>query len=72
MDDDKILQKVKSVCLSYLDNKLMNDECDNTAYRRIDGQCNNVHNIEWGASYAPFQRILAPDYADGMFLLLNY
>ncbi|VDK26422.1 unnamed protein product [Anisakis simplex] len=35
------------------------------AYRRVDGYCNNVRTGWWGSTYAPMQRLLEPDYADG-------
>ena len=34
-------------------------------FRAIDGECNNVVHTSWGASSTPFNRIVAPHYADG-------
>lgn len=45
--------------------KFTDNLCPNSPYRQIDGRCNNVRSLEWGANYAPFQRFLLPDYADG-------
>ncbi|KAL3068508.1 hypothetical protein niasHT_030799 [Heterodera trifolii] len=41
--------------------------CDSAlSYRRIDGRCNNVRELQWGAQFAPFSRFLPPDYGDGV------
>lgn len=36
-------------------------------YRRIDGSCNNFFHSIWGAALTPYARLLAPNYADGIF-----
>ena len=42
-------------------------ECDpNYNYRRIDGKCNNLVNTNWGASFHCQNRLLPPDYRDGV------
>lgn len=33
-------------------------------YRSINGSCNNLQHIYWGASFQPFDRILPPAYED--------
>ena len=34
-------------------------------YRRIDGTCNNLVEVEWGAAAKPYRRLLPQDYPDG-------
>ncbi|XP_022248251.1 peroxidase-like isoform X2 [Limulus polyphemus] len=33
-------------------------------YREIDGRCNNLLNLEWGAAFTCMNRLKYPDYAD--------
>ena len=42
-------------------------ECPPGKYRTYSGHCNNVNKPFWGAIYEPLQRILRPDYSDGLF-----
>ncbi|EDW67928.2 peroxidase [Drosophila virilis] len=41
-------------------------ECRPGKYRRFDGLCNNIEHPTWGATNAPFQRLIGPLYADGI------
>ncbi|CAH0399124.1 unnamed protein product [Chilo suppressalis] len=41
-------------------------ECRAGKYRRLDGLCNNLQRPTWGATNAPFQRLLGPLFADGI------
>jgi len=38
----------------------------NAKYRTIDGSCNNPENSSWGRSNTALQRLLPPDYEDGL------
>ncbi|CAH2234436.1 jg6113 [Pararge aegeria aegeria] len=38
-------------------------------YRSIDGACNNPQHPAWGRRGAPFTRITAPRYADGIYAM---
>ena len=37
-------------------------------YRSIDGSCNNLEHLQWGQANTAFQRLLPPDYEDGMII----
>ncbi|CAB3250571.1 unnamed protein product [Arctia plantaginis] len=41
-------------------------ECRAGKYRRLDGLCNNLQHPTWGATMAPFQRLLGPLFSDGI------
>ncbi|XP_026330250.1 peroxidasin homolog isoform X2 [Hyposmocoma kahamanoa] len=41
-------------------------ECRAGKYRRLDGLCNNLQKPTWGATNAPFQRLIGPLFADGI------
>lgn len=46
---------------------LQKPECDpNYPYRTIDGSCNNLRNPSWGQSMTQFNRLLPPEYSDGI------
>lgn len=55
-------------------NTVINSTCSvpptcnpSSLYRSADGSCNNLANTNWGQSNTGLQRILEPDYADGIF-----
>jgi hypothetical protein len=44
-------------------------DCDrqkNSAYRTVDGTCNNLENPWWGAAFTPQPRYLPSAYDDSM------
>lgn len=42
-------------------------DCDSEAkYRSIDGSCNNIENPTWGSAMTAYNRILFPQYFDGI------
>ncbi|KAI8421164.1 hypothetical protein MSG28_008240 [Choristoneura fumiferana] len=43
--------------------------CSSSKYRSIDGTCNNLARPGWGRKGAPFTRIAAPRYADGIYAM---
>ncbi|KAJ0177643.1 hypothetical protein K1T71_006516 [Dendrolimus kikuchii] len=43
--------------------------CPKSKYRSIDGSCNNLEHPQWGQRGAPFTRIAAPRYADGIYAM---
>lgn len=41
-------------------------------YRTIDGSCNNPFQPTWGAANTPFQRLILPQYEDGISTLRGW
>lgn len=48
---------------------LKRPKCAVKRYREFNGLCNNLENAHWGATLAPFRRLLPPDYADGTWII---
>ncbi len=45
---------------------LKRPKCTVKRYREYNGMCNNLDHPHWGATLAPYRRLLPPDYADGI------
>ncbi len=43
-----------------------NDYAAQSAFRTIDGSCNNVNQPAWGQAGSPYRRILPNSYSDGI------
>ena len=41
-------------------------DCIQSKYRSIDGSCNNAQRPLWGKSNTAFERLLPPEYDDGL------
>lgn len=42
-------------------------KCDDKyKYRRVDGSCNNLYVPWWGKTNTPYERLVGPDYDDGV------
>lgn len=69
MHNSELQSMIRSVCGTSEKVDQSSEELENVCgkfpYREIDGRCNNVRLLEWGANYAPLQRFLSPDYSDG-------
>ena len=39
---------------------------ENKRYRTLDGTCNNLERTSWGSSNTALQRLLPPEYEDGV------
>lgn len=65
--------------MSFLRSNLLLDKCplqglprcpsNFVRYRTIDGSCNNLQNLWYGASMLPMQRLLPPNYDDGTIII---
>jgi hypothetical protein len=42
------------------------DKANKSAYRSVDGSCNNVNHPDWGAAITPQPRYQPAQYDDGM------
>ncbi|XP_054169228.1 peroxidasin-like [Oppia nitens] len=48
------------------------ENCVYKKYRTYNGICNNLDNYMWGSSLTPFQRLLPPQYEDGIHLPIGW
>jgi len=53
---------IKDFCPAFL----KKPTCTIKRYRQFNGMCNNLNSAHWGATLAPFRRLIPPDYADGI------
>ncbi|KAI6230506.1 CRE-MLT-7 protein [Aphelenchoides fujianensis] len=64
---DDITRSVSTGCVPQLTSADCNvGLCYHLAYRTMDGACNNFRNTLSGASFRPYQRLLPPEYDDGI------
>ena len=47
---------------------LKRPKCAVKRYREYNGMCNNLENAHWGATLAPYRRLIPAAYADGNFI----
>ncbi|CAH2085944.1 unnamed protein product [Euphydryas editha] len=40
-------------------------------YKKVGGECNNQKNLDWGAVNTGYERLLPPDYSDGIWAIRN-
>lgn len=52
---------IDKFCPAYL----KRPKCTIKRYREYNGMCNNLDHPHWGATLAPYRRLLPADYADG-------
>ena len=62
--DPKAKEDMKRKCFEH-------NRGSNAKYRTIDGSCNNLEHLQWGQASTAFQRLLPPDYEDGMGLFFK-
>ncbi len=46
---------------------LKRPKCAVKRYREYNGMCNNLENAHWGATLAPYRRLIPAAYADGNY-----
>ncbi|KAI6180686.1 ShKT domain-containing protein [Aphelenchoides besseyi] len=64
---DDITRSVSTGCVPQLSNADCSvGLCYHLAYRTMDGACNNLRNPMAGASFRPYQRLMPPEYDDGI------
>lgn len=49
---------------------LKRPKCAVKRYREYNGMCNNLENAHWGATLAPYRRLIPAAYADGNIINL--
>lgn len=48
------------------------DDARSSAYRTVDGSCNNLDHPEWGAAVTPQPRYQPAQYDDGVYKPMIY
>uniref|UniRef100_A0A913I157 peroxidase n=1 Tax=Strongyloides stercoralis TaxID=6248 RepID=A0A913I157_STRER len=65
--DDVIRSNLANACTPRLDEaNCERNLCYNLYFRTMDGTCNNLEKPLQGASYRPYNRLLPPEYDDGL------
>uniref|UniRef100_A0AC35U6H3 Peroxidase mlt-7 n=1 Tax=Rhabditophanes sp. KR3021 TaxID=114890 RepID=A0AC35U6H3_9BILA len=65
--DDVIRSNLANACTPRLDDtNCERNQCYNMYFRTMDGSCNNLEKPLQGASYRPYNRLLPPEYDDGL------
>uniref|UniRef100_A0A0K0F465 peroxidase n=1 Tax=Strongyloides venezuelensis TaxID=75913 RepID=A0A0K0F465_STRVS len=65
--DDVIRSNLANACTPRLDDSnCERNLCYNLYFRTMDGTCNNLEKPLQGASYRPYNRLLPPEYDDGL------
>ncbi|XP_033759994.1 uncharacterized protein LOC117342104 [Pecten maximus] len=68
LQEDKVVMEFWAEKFQTSDGDCLSDiSCDeDTEYRTINGECNNLKHHHWGAAHTPQNRLLPPDYDDGV------
>eukprot|EP00095_Tigriopus_kingsejongensis_P008509 snap_masked-scaffold181_size278858-processed-gene-1.12 protein:Tk08509 transcript:snap_masked-scaffold181_size278858-processed-gene-1.12-mRNA-1 annotation:"hypothetical protein DAPPUDRAFT_301956" len=61
-----LIDTTRTVINNYCPPFLMTPKCKVERYRSVEGLCNNIDNPHWGASMHGHNRLLPPNFADGI------